>query len=167
MSLEAVIGDLLAVVGGMAAAVYTAFGERARVADQHDRLHDDLLQRLRGAAARRLPGRSACTCTAIAPTTWLAIAGLVVGAQLLGHSMFNYALQPVSATTVSVLILLEVPGAALLAWLWLGQVPSLASRARAWRCCSSASSSSCWAAVGSGRPMAAGAVADDSRRKTA
>jgi drug/metabolite transporter (DMT)-like permease len=55
--------------------------------------------------------------------TWAAILALVVGAQLLGHSMFNYALHHVSATTVSVLILLEVPGAALLAWAWLGQVP--------------------------------------------
>ncbi len=55
--------------------------------------------------------------------TWLAILALVAGAQLLGHSMFNYALHHTSATTVSVLILLEVPGAALLAWLWLGQTP--------------------------------------------
>ena len=44
--------------------------------------------------------------------TWLAILALTVGAQLLGHSMFNYALHKVSATTISVLILLEVPGAA-------------------------------------------------------
>jgi drug/metabolite transporter (DMT)-like permease len=61
------------------------------------------------------------------PTTWLAILALVAGAQLLGHSMFNYALHRVSATTVSVLVLLEAPGAALLAWLWLGQTPRLAS----------------------------------------
>ena len=57
--------------------------------------------------------------------TWAAILALVAGAQLLGHSMFNYALQHTSATTVSVLILLEVPGAALLAWAWLGQRPHL------------------------------------------
>jgi drug/metabolite transporter (DMT)-like permease len=37
--------------------------------------------------------------------------------------MFNYALHRVSATTVSVLVLLEAPGAALIAWLWLGQLP--------------------------------------------
>jgi drug/metabolite transporter (DMT)-like permease len=37
--------------------------------------------------------------------------------------MFSYALKRTSATTVSVLILLEVPGAALIAWWWLGQVP--------------------------------------------
>ena len=41
--------------------------------------------------------------------------------------MFNYALRRVSATTISVLLLLEVPGAALLAWLWLGQEPRAAA----------------------------------------
>lgn len=41
--------------------------------------------------------------------------------------MFNYALHRTSATTVSVLILLEVPGAALLAWAWLGQTPRAAA----------------------------------------
>ena len=37
--------------------------------------------------------------------------------------MFSYALHRVSATTISVILLLEVPGAALLAWVWLGQQP--------------------------------------------
>jgi drug/metabolite transporter (DMT)-like permease len=39
--------------------------------------------------------------------------------------MFNRALKTTSATVVSVVILLEVPIAALLAAVWLGQVPSL------------------------------------------
>jgi drug/metabolite transporter (DMT)-like permease len=59
--------------------------------------------------------------------TWLAIAALTAGPQLLGHSLVNFALHRVSATTVSVLLLLEVPGAALLGWLWLGQVPGARS----------------------------------------
>jgi drug/metabolite transporter (DMT)-like permease len=41
--------------------------------------------------------------------------------------MFNYALHHTSATTVSVLILLETPGAALLAWVWLGQTPRVSA----------------------------------------
>jgi drug/metabolite transporter (DMT)-like permease len=59
--------------------------------------------------------------------TWAAILAIVIGAQLLGHSMFNYALHRTSATTVSVLLLLETPGAALLAWAWLGQPPRLSA----------------------------------------
>src|SRR5262249_19907310 len=55
------------------------------------------------------------------PTTaWLALVGLTIGPQLLGHSLLNFSLRPVSATTVSVLVLLELPGAALIGWAWLG-----------------------------------------------
>ena len=126
VSSRAVSGDLLAIAGGMAAAVYTAFGERAR------------------SATSTLGYTTVCysVCATLllgicllfgvklhgfAPSTWFAILGIVAGAQLLGHSMFSYALQHVKATTVSVVILLEVPGAALLAWAWLGQVPSFGS----------------------------------------
>jgi drug/metabolite transporter (DMT)-like permease len=126
VSAQAVLADVLALLGAIAAAIYTAFGERAR---------------------SRLSTTSytwVCygTCAAILLVvclvagvdlhgydghTWAAILALVVGAQLLGHSMFNYALERTSATKVSVLILLEVPGAALLAWAWLGQTPRLAA----------------------------------------
>jgi drug/metabolite transporter (DMT)-like permease len=126
-STRAVAGDLLALAGGVAAAVYTAFGERARTTISTTTYTTIcygvcavLLLAVCLGAGVPLGGYPA--------TTWLAIAGLVVGAQLLGHSMFNYALRRVSATTVSVLILLEVPGAALIAWLWLGQAPRPSSR---------------------------------------
>jgi drug/metabolite transporter (DMT)-like permease len=123
---RAVIGDLLAVVGGMAAAVYTAFGERVRVATS-TLGYTTICYSVCAVLLLGVCLISGTQLTGYAPTTWLAILGLVVGAQLLGHSMFSYAMHHISATTVSVLILLEVPGAALLAWLWLGQVPALAS----------------------------------------
>jgi drug/metabolite transporter (DMT)-like permease len=44
-------------------------------------------------------------------------------AQLLGHSLFNVVLRSVSATLVSLTILIEVPGAALIAAVWLRQRP--------------------------------------------
>ncbi|MET8906603.1 DMT family transporter [Micromonospora sp. NPDC004551] len=119
---RAFAGDLLAVAGGMFAAVYTAFGERAR-ASISTTTYTTICYGVCAAillvaclvGGVRLHGYDA--------GTWLAILGLVAGAQLLGHSMFNYALHRVSATTVSVLILLEAPGAALLAGVWLGQLP--------------------------------------------
>jgi drug/metabolite transporter (DMT)-like permease len=119
---RAVLADVLALLGGMAAAVYTALGERART-----RLSTTTYTWVcYGVCAVVL--LIVCV-TARAPLlgydrkTWLAILAIVAGAQLLGHSMFNYALHRTSATTVSVLILLETPGAALIAWLWLGQTP--------------------------------------------
>jgi drug/metabolite transporter (DMT)-like permease len=119
----ALFGDLLALAGGAAAAVYTAFGERARTAAVTTTTYTLVCYSvcaallLAGCLAFRVP------LTGFSATTWLAVLGLAVGAQLLGHSMFSYALHKVSASTVSLLILLEVPGAALIAWLWLGQVP--------------------------------------------
>lgn len=125
-STRALVGDLLAVAGGMAAAGYTALGERAR-STISTTTYTTICYGV--CAALLLP---VCLIGGIPlagydTATWLAILGLVVGAQLLGHSMFNYALRRISATTISVLILLEVPGAALIAWAWLGQVPRLAT----------------------------------------
>lgn len=121
---DAVVGDLLALAGAVCGAGYTALGERART-----RLSTTtyttvcygvcavLLFVVCLAAKAPLHGYSTAT--------WLAILALTAGPQLLGHSMFNYALTRVSATTISVLILLEVPGATLIGWLWLGQTPRL------------------------------------------
>ncbi len=122
VSSRAVIGDLLAVAGGIAVAIYTAFGERVRTATStigYTTICYSVCAVVLGATCLllRVP------MLGFPATTWLAIGALVAGAQLLGHSMFNYALRRISATTVSVLVLLEVPGAAILAWWWLGQTP--------------------------------------------
>jgi drug/metabolite transporter (DMT)-like permease len=124
VSAQAVFADVLALVGAVAAAIYTALGERAR-----SQLSTTTYTWVcYGTCAVIL--LAVCLAAGVQLTgyngqTWAAILALVVGAQLLGHSMFNYALERTSATTVSVLILLEVPGAALLAWAWLGQAPRL------------------------------------------
>jgi drug/metabolite transporter (DMT)-like permease len=119
---RAVAGDLLALVGGALAAVYTALGERARASTSTTTYTAIcygvcalLLLAACLAGGQPLRGYPAAS--------WLALLALTAGPQMLGHSMFNYALHRVPATTVSVLLLLEVPGAALLGWLWLGQLP--------------------------------------------
>jgi len=121
-SARAFAGDLLALSGGIAGAVYTAFGERARAATSTTTYTTvcyavcavvlGVVCLVAGVPLGGFPG-----------TTWLAILAMTAGPQLLGHSMFNYALRRISATTVSVLLLLEVPGAAFVGWLWLGQAP--------------------------------------------
>ncbi|HEY2791975.1 MAG TPA: DMT family transporter [Micromonosporaceae bacterium] len=123
---RAVVGDLLAVVGGMAAAAYTAFGERVR-AETTTLSYTTICYSVCAVVLVLVCFIGGVRLHGYPKTTWLAIVGLVAGAQLLGHSMMSYSLHRISATTVSVLILLEVPGAALLAWLWLGQVPDAGS----------------------------------------
>ncbi|WP_203829182.1 DMT family transporter [Actinoplanes palleronii] len=119
---QAVLADALAVLGAIFAAVYTALGEQARVA-LSTTTYTWICYGVCAVLLLVVCLAGGVDLTGYPPQAWAAILGLVAGAQLLGHSMFNYALQHTSATTVSVLILLEVPGAALLAWLWLGQVP--------------------------------------------
>ncbi|NJP35612.1 DMT family transporter [Micromonospora thermarum] len=115
-------GDLLAVVGGMFAAVYTALGERARTAVSTT-TYTTICYGVCAALLFVVCLVGGVPVTGFDASTWLVVLALVAGAQLLGHSMFNYALRRVSATTVSVLILLEAPGAALIGWVWLGQLP--------------------------------------------
>jgi drug/metabolite transporter (DMT)-like permease len=123
VSSQAVTGDALALAGGVAAAVYTTYGERARA--------------FTSTTTYTLICYSVCAVVlvvacAVAGTpligftgaTWLAIVAMTIGPQLLGHSLINYALHRVSATTVAVLLLLEVPGAALMAWVFLDQLPA-------------------------------------------
>lgn len=57
--------------------------------------------------------------------TWFAIAGLIVGPQLLGHTVFNALLSRVSATVVAVAVLGEPVIATLLAWGSLGELPTV------------------------------------------
>jgi drug/metabolite transporter (DMT)-like permease len=122
VSSRAVAGDLLAVAGGMAAAVYTTYGERARTRTS-TLTYTTICYTVCALVLGGVCLAFGVPVIGFDRSTWLAIAAMVAGPQLLGHSLVNYALHRVSATTVSVVLLLEVPGAALLGWLWLGQTP--------------------------------------------
>jgi drug/metabolite transporter (DMT)-like permease len=125
-SVTALLGDLLALGGGMAAAGYTVLGERVRWTTS-----TGVYTLIAYGTCALLIG-PLCLVLGIplsgyAGRTWLELAVLTGCAQLLGHSVFAVALPAVGATPLSLAILLEVPGAALVAWLWLGQRPPLAA----------------------------------------
>jgi drug/metabolite transporter (DMT)-like permease len=126
VSAQAVFADVLALLGALAAAVYTALGEKARTT-LSTTTYTWICYGVCAAVLLVVCLSGGVDLGGYDGPTWAAILAIVVGAQLLGHSMFNYALEHTSATTVSVLILLEVPGAALIAWAWLGQEPRLES----------------------------------------
>lgn len=123
-SLHAFLGDLLALTAAVLAAVYMTLGSKVR-------------QTVSLTPYTSICYATAATTIAIVATicrehllgfdsnAWLKILALTAGAQLMGHTMFNRALKTTSATVVSVVILLEVPIAALLAAVWLGQIPSI------------------------------------------
>jgi drug/metabolite transporter (DMT)-like permease len=122
----AVIGDLLALVGGVAAAVYTALGAQAR-AVLSTTVYTMICYSVCALALLATCLLSGTALTGYPGGAWLAIAAITMFPQLLGHNMINYSLERVPTTTVNVILLLETPGAALLGWVLLGQLPHAAS----------------------------------------
>jgi drug/metabolite transporter (DMT)-like permease len=119
---RALTGDLLALVAGMLAAAYTMAGEVAR-RSVSTAVYTSLCY---GTCALVLLG--ACLVGRVRLSgydtdTWLRLLALTVTAQLLGHTLFNRVVGRVGATVVATAILLEVPGASLIAAVFLGQTP--------------------------------------------
>jgi drug/metabolite transporter (DMT)-like permease len=119
------LGDGLALVGGMLSAGYVTVGERARKSVPASQYNAAVY-------ATAASGLLVCCVIGRQPLVgftahdWLLILALTAGAQLLGHSLVNTVLETTSATVVSLAILFEVPGAVLIASWWLGQTPPLA-----------------------------------------
>jgi drug/metabolite transporter (DMT)-like permease len=120
---SALLGDVLAFAGAAAVAVYLLIG---RVMRQRLPVSTYAASVYGTAAAVLLP---ACLLTGSSlggypAGSWLAVAGVVIGPQLLGHTVFNSLLTSVSATVVSVVLLIEPVGATALAWLLFHELPA-------------------------------------------
>ncbi len=115
-------GDLLALLGGLFGSAYLFLGRSVR---QRIGIAPYASVVSLSAAMVLLPCALATSAelTGFSSTTWLAILGLTLGPQLLGHSGFNYSLRYLPASLVSAAILLEPLGATLLAASVLGEKP--------------------------------------------
>lgn len=118
------LGNLLALAGAITVAGYALGGERAR---QKLGILEYAVVTYGFAAIALLP---VCLFASVElggydDTTWLAIAGLIVGPQLLGHTLINMSLSDIDATTVSVAVMAEPVIAITLAWLLFSEVPSV------------------------------------------
>jgi drug/metabolite transporter (DMT)-like permease len=122
LSGRAVAGDLLALLGGiLAAAYFVAGGEvRSTVSTTSYTAVCYACCALALLVACLVSGQRLAGYDA---GTWLKLAALAGGAQLLGHSLANVVLRSASPTTIGLAILFEVPGASLIAAVWLHQLP--------------------------------------------
>jgi len=126
VSARALVGDVLATVGGLFAAAYVTIGGDVRRSVSTTTYTTVCYL----AAAVALLGVCAVGRVDLAgypADAWLKIAALTVGAQFLGHSLANRVLRTTSPIIVSLSILFEVPGASLIALVWLGQHPPVAA----------------------------------------
>jgi len=123
VSSRAVVGDGLAVLGGLFAAGYVTVGGRARQ-QMSTALYTTICYTVCsiGLLAGCLLGRQ--SLSDYPARAWLLIAAVTLCAQLLGHSLINLVLRSTSATLVSLAVLVEVPGAAAIAYFWLHQRPA-------------------------------------------
>ncbi len=119
---RALYGDLLAIVGGILAAAYTAAGAEVRKSVS-TAVYTTLCYSICAAVLLVAGLAAGVRMTGFDGETWLKILALTAGAQLLGHTLFNRVVGRVGATVVSTAILLEVPGAALIAAVFLDQSP--------------------------------------------
>lgn len=120
---RALLGDAMALGGAAAMAGYLLVGRSAR-----RRLPTSVYAgAVYGVAAGVLLVAAWATGSALAGyglATWLALAGLVAGPQMLGHTVFNAVLSAVTATVVAVVAVAEPVGSTLLAWLLLDELPT-------------------------------------------
>lgn len=126
LSARALAGDALALGGGMAAAGYVLLGAEVRSAVS------TLAYTLVCYAVTAVLLLAGCLAAGQALTgypaaTWAKLALLTVVAQLLGHSLLNRVVGSLGPAVTSTAILLETPGAALIAAVWLGQLPPAAA----------------------------------------
>jgi drug/metabolite transporter (DMT)-like permease len=124
VSLEALAGDGLALLGAICAGGYVLSGARAR-------------QRLATSAYAVVCYSVCAVVIALSAVVvdvplggfeardWCLIGAITVSAQLFGHTLLNLVLSSVGPTVVSLAVLLEVPGALLIALVLLQQSPPL------------------------------------------
>jgi len=122
VSSQAVLGDALALAGGILAAGYVLIG--ARVREEISTTTYSIC--CYGVCAVLLGGVALVAGVPLIGfelRDWLLILAITVAAQLLGHTVFNLVVSDVGPTVVGLVLLLEVPGAALFALILLGQYP--------------------------------------------
>lgn len=124
ISFRSFVGDIAAIISAALAAAYMMAGSRA--------------QRSLETSTYTTIAYFTCSLTAFpmalllgneififTRNEWLILIGLILGAQMLGHTMFNSALKRVSPAIVSLIVFFEVPVSAVLAAWWLDQRPPL------------------------------------------
>jgi drug/metabolite transporter (DMT)-like permease len=128
LSRRALLGDMLALLGALAASAYLLLGRTVRrrlstlaYAWPCYGLAGVLLVALCLGTEQPLTGYGA--------QTYLLLALMAIVPQILGHSAFNWALAHFSTVFVTLALLGEPIGASLLAWLILGELPPISALA--------------------------------------
>ena len=124
ISVRAFTGDVAAIISAALAAAYIMAGAKAQRTLETS-TYTTICYFVCSMTALPMALIAGNEITNFAGKEWLVLLGLIVGAQLLGHTMFNSVLKRVSPAIVSLIVFFEVPLSALLALWWLGQKPPI------------------------------------------
>ena len=124
ISVRAFTGDVAAIISAALAAAYIMAGAKAQRTLETS-TYTTICYFVCSMTALPMALLAGNEITNFSGKEWLILLGLIVGAQLLGHTMFNSVLKRVSPAVVSLIVFFEVPLSALLALWWLGQKPPL------------------------------------------
>lgn len=120
---QALLGDLLAVIGAITVSAYFLIGQQVR--KQVGALLYSVTAYSVAAVTLFVAALAAgAPLVGFAPVNWALFLGLAVIPTIFGHTVFNWVLRYLPAPVVSLSILGEPVGATLLAWILFTQVPS-------------------------------------------
>jgi drug/metabolite transporter (DMT)-like permease len=119
------LGDLAALVSGALAAAYILVGSRAQT-KMETTSYTTICYFVCSITALPMALLLGYEVFHFSAREWWILLGLIVGAQLLGHTMFNSTLKRVSPAIVSMIVFFEVPVAAVIATIFnIGKQPSV------------------------------------------
>ncbi len=122
LSLRSFQGDLLAIIGGALGASYMLIGSKAQK-DISTSTFTSICYLVCAVSVLPVVILTDSPLAGFTSYDWLLLLALIIGAQLLGHTLFNFSLKRVSPVVVSLIVFFEVPVSAILAFIWLGQQP--------------------------------------------
>lgn len=117
-------GDLLALIGAVLVAGYGLAGQVSR---RKLGIVEYAVITYGAGAVALLPVClvAGVELTGYSTQTWVAIAAMVLGPQILGHTILNYVVKDIDATTIYAAVMAEPPIAIALAFVLFDEVPSL------------------------------------------
>ena len=125
----AVFGNALALLGALTFTVYVLIGRSQRSAEEPVGFLAYSIVLYTAAAATLLPVAllAGDRLWGYGGETWFWLWAITLGPQILGHTVFNWALRYVEASVISGTVLVEPVIAAFLAWLVLSERPGTAT----------------------------------------
>ena len=120
---RALVGDAMAFGAALAVTGYLLIGRRTR-GTTHASIYSGVVYASASTVLLVVCLATGAPLWGYTTPQWLGLLGLVVGPQLLGHTVFNTLMSSVPATVVSISVLGEPVVATALAWWLLGELPA-------------------------------------------